>query len=191
MKHIGMFAVVGMTTLALAGCNRNPAQVSQQTLESNPAALEAAMKACSPAAQNGDAPSSSDCQHVGYAAYVVRSQYAAGVVGYDTAAMAITEYYEKTGKLPADNQDAGLSAPTAMVGNQGMARDVGSVTVGSAPGVITVKWSGGALAGRALVLTPRLPDNSRPRLCWKVDPKATTVPEMIRKLSPMIVSGCT
>lgn len=190
MKRTYMLAVVTFVVLALGGCNRSPAHASQETLESNPAALEAAMKACSADPQNGSAPSSNDCQHVEYAAYVVRSQYLAGVVGYDTAAMAIETYYGKTGKLPASNEQAGLPAPNAIAGDQGAAKDVDSVIVGSPPGAITVKWSGGALTGKALVLKPVVPGSSNPRLCWNVDPKATTVPEMIQKLSPTMVSGC-
>lgn len=94
MKRVGWFVVVGIAALVLSGCNRSPAHVSQQTLESNPAALAAAMKACSPDAKDGAPPSSSDCQHVGYAAYVVRSQYAGGMLGVGISITAIMEYYD-------------------------------------------------------------------------------------------------
>lgn len=186
MKRTYVFAFVAFVVLALGGCNRSPAHVPQQTLESDPTALEAAMKACSPGSQNGTAPSSSDCQHVEYAAFVVRSQYAAGIGAEGTASTQLMTKYAMGGKLPSSNAEAGLPAPTDL----DTGKYVGSVTVGPKPGLITVKWSGGALAGKVLVLTPRLPGGSHTQLCWNVDAAATTVPEMVRKLSPMIVGGC-
>ena len=186
MKRIGLLSVAGVIGLAAAGCNRNPVQVSQQTLESNPAALEAAMKACSPDTRNAAPRSSSDCQHVAYAAYTLGSQYAAGIGAEGTASTQLMTKYAMGVQLPSSNAEAGLPAPTDL----GAGKYVGSVTVGPKPGLTTVKWSGGALTGKVLVLTPRLPDGSHTQLCWNVDAAATTVPEMVRKMSPMIVGGC-
>lgn len=189
MKRGRLYVIVGFAGLMLAGCNRNPAQVSQQTLESNTTALEGATKSCDAAAEHGTPPSS-DCQHVAFAAYEVRSQYAAGMATEGTAAQAVSSYYIKTGTLPVSNEQAGLSAPSTVPGEQGVGKYVGSVTVGPTPGVIAVKWSHAALAGKSMVLVPELPGNSHPFLCWHVDSKATTVPGTVRQLLPGITAGC-
>jgi len=187
-KTATFIVVVTVGALAIGGCNKSPAAVSPKALETDPVALQAAMKACETTAQAGT-QSGSDCQHVGYTAYQLRSQYAAGLAAEYKAASGVRDYYEKSSKLPVSNDQVGLPAATTVPNGIEFVR---SVAVGPTPGAITVTWShtaAGMLADKTLVLAP-MESKRAPYLCWKIDP-SSTVPDVIRQMrGPTIVMGC-
>lgn len=71
-----------------------------------------------------------------YQDYTIRAQASEGPVLADGAKTAVAEYYSNTGVFPVSNTEAGLDAPTSIVGNY-----VSQVEVG-AGGVITVSYGG-------------------------------------------------
>lgn len=82
-----------------------------------------------------------------YQDYTVRTQVAEGAVMAEQVKRIVADYYSHNGKLPADNQSAGLKEPSAVNG-----RYVESVEISN--GVITITYGGGAnplIAGKALV----------------------------------------
>lgn len=69
-----------------------------------------------------------------YQDYTIRAQVSEGLNLAGGAKVAVTEYFQDRGTLPADNPTAGLAAATAISGNY-----VSQVNV--AAGVITVTYS--------------------------------------------------
>ena len=111
-----------------------------------------------------------------YSDYETRDQLAEGIDRAGIAAMAIGNYYGIYGKFPESTAQAESVEPwyaPKFDGPEGQRNEhVGSVTVGTAPGRITVVWSRGALAGEALVLVP----DPAGRPCFRLDIASTTVP---------------
>jgi len=111
---------------------------------------------------------------VAYSQYQTTSQLAEGLARAGVAALDVGYYRAAHGKLPTDNtqaESAGSEGPAF----SGSGKYVQSVTVGPAPGRITVLWSHGKLAGESLVLSPA---QQGPSYCYRVDP-ATTVPAAV------------
>ena len=87
-----------------------------------------------------------------YAEYTNRAKVSEGLQLAAGAKTAVSEYYSSIGSWPADNNEAGISAATTIVGN-----NVTGVAV--AAGVITISYTGlsAATCGTAtgnVVLTP-------------------------------------
>ncbi|MEJ2128762.1 MAG: pilin [Woeseiaceae bacterium] len=85
-----------------------------------------------------------------YQDYTIRAQVSEGLNLAGGAKAAVTEYYQDTGSLPADNMAAGLADPQQISGNY-----VASIFVDD--GVIVVTYGGQAhtiLSGNSIVLSP-------------------------------------
>jgi type IV pilus assembly protein PilA len=74
-----------------------------------------------------------------YQDYVIRSQVSEGINLVSAAKTAVAEYENNFGMFPADNTEAGLPAPTSIIGKY-------TTSVGVANGVITVTYGGSAPA---------------------------------------------
>ncbi len=86
-----------------------------------------------------------------YQDYTVRAKVSEGLQLSASAKTAVSETYQSTGILPADNAAAGMGAANTIVGN-----NVTSVTIG-ANGVITVAYAATvvpSVAAPTLTLTP-------------------------------------
>lgn len=181
MKRKTLFvAALAAGVVFLSGCS----QPSQQTIESNPAALQAAVEQCPVAF----APASKDCSHMQEAELKVIRQYAAGRLAEDAVASAVFDLYGRTQRLPVSNEQAG--APSSVPPT--VADLVRSVTVGPTPGVFTVTWSHTAiplLADKSLVLIP-VQSRRSPYLCWKIDPSSTVPPAVIQLPASTVLHEC-
>ncbi|MEX2495820.1 MAG: pilin [Woeseia sp.] len=89
-----------------------------------------------------------------YQDYTIRAQVSEGLNLAGGAKVAVTEYYQDRGTLPADNTAAGLAASGDIEGNY-------VSSVGVAAGVVTVTYSNvapqtanAAINGQTLILTP-------------------------------------
>lgn len=89
-----------------------------------------------------------------YQDYTIRAQVSEGLNLAGGAKVAVTEYYQDRGTLPADNPTAGLAAAGDIEGNY-------VASVGVAAGVVTVTYSNvapqsanAAINGQTLILTP-------------------------------------
>ncbi|MGA8203138.1 MAG: pilin [Woeseiaceae bacterium] len=89
-----------------------------------------------------------------YQDYTIRAQVSEGLQLSGGAKVAVTEYYQDRGTMPADNSKAGIAANTEIQGNYVSQVDV-------AAGVITVHYSATApqtanakIDGDTLLLTP-------------------------------------
>lgn len=80
MNRVGWLAVAGVAGLILAGCSRSPADVSLQTLESSPPALQAAKEWCAKTTPPAATDLSQECQRVAVATNAMK-KYAIGKVG--------------------------------------------------------------------------------------------------------------
>ena len=70
-----------------------------------------------------------------YLDYTIRSQIADGLQLATGAKNAVTEFYQDRGRMPANNDEAGLSASNTIQSNY-----VSSVAVGNQDGVITITF---------------------------------------------------
>ena len=109
-----------------------------------------------------------------YQDYVIRSQVAEGVVVSDNPKDAMWGFISTTGKMPADNDSAGLPQPTSITG-----KFVSSIDVAGGQMVITYSSTSPqraniALDGKTLILSPSL-GPSLGSIIWKCQP-AGTVP---------------
>ena len=108
-----------------------------------------------------------------YQDYLIRSQVSEGMTLASGAKTAVAETYANTGKMPADNAEAGLEAANKIKGKY-----VTQTAV--AAGVITSTFGGDAnakLSGKTLTLTPTDQDGSISWACTgdmdnKYKPKA-------------------
>lgn len=196
--------VIGITGLLLTGCSRSAQDSSksprassamttsaaQAPLVSNSQAFQAAATRCQKTTPRYSTALSSECAQVADAALALRRQYAAGIDLADTASMAIKALYTSSGKLPATNAGAGLSAPDALAAKNGAGKYVDSVTIGPTPGMITVIWAHGVLAGKKLVAVPMARSSAMPSLCWQVEDVGTTVPKITQQLGPSLTDQC-
>ena len=86
-----------------------------------------------------------------YQDYTIRAQVSEGLSLASGAKVAVTEYFQDTGNVPADNSTAGLAAAATITGKY-----VSSVTV--AGGVITVAYATSSahsdIQASSLLLTP-------------------------------------
>lgn len=188
---------------ALAGCNHTTPQAPQRPvsraqparaataaplLESNSVALQGAIAKCRQTTPRYTTDLPPGCAQVANAALAVRLQYAAGIDELNTATMEMRAAFVQTGHLPPSNattRDAALT-PSVAVGDAGTTR--ATLSVGPSPGLVTVTWSGGALAGERLVATPAARAPGGP--CWQIDPTATTVPISVQRLGPVMSNAC-
>jgi type IV pilus assembly protein PilA len=77
-----------------------------------------------------------------YQDYTIRAQVSEGLSLAAGAKAAVTEFYQDTGGMPADNSAAGLSADTTIVGNYVDQVGVGADSInGLAAGIIEVQYS--------------------------------------------------
>ncbi len=87
-----------------------------------------------------------------YQDYTVRTQASEGTVLASGAKTAVAEFYNNTGRLPANNTSAGMSAATSITGKY-----VSQVTV-STGGVVTARYNATnantAIQGKEVVLSP-------------------------------------
>lgn len=143
----------------------------------------AALGGCSGGGGNSDArtpaaaavlPHASHDPVTEYNQYRTTSQLAAGLLSAGMVAEEVKNYYEIHDKLPASDVQAGAVDTRRAAEFDGPGGGpAGSVSIGPAPGVITVTWASGVLAGKTLVLEP-VRMKRDPYLCWKVG-AATTV----------------
>jgi type IV pilus assembly protein PilA len=89
----------------------------------------------------------------GYQSYANRAKIIEGVLLAGPVKTAIHDYVVRSDRLPADNAEAGIAAPTEMRG-----RFVRSIAV--VDGVITVTFGDPALDGQTITLTPSDPDSN-------------------------------
>jgi len=89
-----------------------------------------------------------------YQDYIIRSQVSEGSTLADGAKTAVAEFYSNSGRMPAENESAGLSAAASITGTY-----VKSVEVKA--GIITATFSKSApqkantaIDGKTLVLSP-------------------------------------
>lgn len=204
MKHSAgaHFVTIGIVGLMLAGCGHNasnsphaarassPTPAPQVALASNLRAFQAAATGCQKTTPPYTTTLSPACAKVADAALTVRRQYAAGIEAADTASMAMQALYVRNGKLPTTNVAAGLAAPDVLAGTNSSDNYVGSVAIGPVPGVITVTWAHGVLAGDKLVAAPAPLSHATANLCWQVDAADTTVPKITQQLGPELTNGC-
>jgi len=95
-----------------------------------------------------------------YQDYTIRAQVSEGLNLSAGAKAAVTEYYQDTGRLPADNDDAGLVEPGAITGNY-----VSSVEVIDGEIVVTYgNAAHSALVGSSLVMSPD--SNATGQVAW-------------------------
>lgn len=104
MKRNGWFAMASVAGLALGGCGHSPADVSLQTLESNPAALQAAQEWCAKTTSPDATTLSGDCQRVAEAATAVK-KYAVGKVGAMKLDQEVQAYMLDNGVPPKSLED--------------------------------------------------------------------------------------
>ncbi|MDH3374065.1 MAG: pilin [Gammaproteobacteria bacterium] len=91
-----------------------------------------------------------------YQDYTIRAQVSEGLNLSGGAKAAVTEFYQDSGDLATDNNEAGLEAPGAIVGKYVTSVGVGTDGSGNA-GEIQVTYGGdvnAAINGDTLVLTP-------------------------------------
>jgi type IV pilus assembly protein PilA len=96
-----------------------------------------------------------------YQDYLVRAQASEGLVLASGARAAIWDFVSNTGRLPGNNQSAGLAMPVSISGNY-----VSSVAVGA--GMVNVTFGNDAnakIAGQVLLLSPRQGDGSLLWIC--------------------------
>lgn len=110
MKRIGWLAVAGVAGLALAGCRQSPADVSLQTLESNPAALQAAQEWCAKTTPPVATKLSDECQRVAVATNAMK-KYAIGKVGAMKLDQEVQAYMLDNG-APPKSLDALVDRPS-------------------------------------------------------------------------------
>lgn len=87
-----------------------------------------------------------------YQDYTIRAQVSEGLSLASGARTAVTEYFQNTGDLPTDNDEAGISEPTDIQGNY-----VESVTIGTPAGLIDAEFGGDAntaISGDSILLSP-------------------------------------
>jgi len=157
MRTVILFSTSIIAALALAGCTSHTA----------PSPVTNTLSALSPATHNPVAA---------YSDYETSSQLAEGLFLAGIAEGDIRDYHdEKRGKLPTNAAQAKSVEPHNYPKFDAPGKYVGSVAVGPTPGVVTVEWARGALAGESLVLVPERPGGSNPYLCFRVD-ASTTVP---------------
>lgn len=194
---------IGVMGLALAGCGHHADAPPPQARASQSAhalqndtpldmqAFQSAAAKCRMATPRYSTSLSPECAKVAETALAIRGQYADGIAGADAASDAIRARYALSpGELPTSNAAAGLAAPDALPAIDGIGRYVGSISIGPAPGAITVTWVRGALAGDKLAIVAAIPPDSSPMLCWKVDETTTTVREIVQQLGPDISGPC-
>ena len=154
MKKQTFITVAIASALALVGCTLHPAST-------------AVAATLSPATHNPVAEYSDPSE-----------QLADGLYHAGLAAMAIENYYVVYGKLPASTDQAESAEPwyAPKFDSPEAQRnvDADSVEVGPAPGVVTVTWARGELAGKSLALVPERPSALNP-ICFRVN-ASTTVP---------------
>jgi type IV pilus assembly protein PilA len=107
-----------------------------------------------------------------YQSYVIRSQVAEGVVVSDNPKDAVWGFIATTGRMPADNDSAGLPAASSITG-----KFISSISVAS--GLMTITYSStppqranSAIDQRTLVLSPTL-GPSLGSILWKCQPSGT------------------
>lgn len=140
--------------ITLAGCTSHPA----------PTPVAKAVSALTPSIHDPVAE---------YNQYRATSQLASGLLSAGMVAEEVKNYYEIHDKLPAGARTARAGDARKAAKFEGPGGPAGSVSIGPAPGVITVTWASGVLAGKTLVLEP-VRMKRDPYLCWKVG-AATTV----------------
>jgi type IV pilus assembly protein PilA len=93
-----------------------------------------------------------------YQDYTIRAKVTEGLGLASAGKTAISEFFATNGRLPANNDSAGMATAESISGN-----DVASVTVG-VNGVMSILFSGAApLGGATLLLTP---DTNGGRVRW-------------------------
>ena len=105
-----------------------------------------------------------------YQDYLVRTQASEGVTMMDGAKVGVTEFFANTGRLPTNNQSAGLPTGTSIAGKY-----VTSVLVGST-GIITSTFNSStantAIQGAQIELSPATTNGV---VIWACHPGATAV----------------
>ena len=156
MRTTLILPLAALVALALTGCtSHTPSNPVEQAL--------------------GVAPRVPKDPVAGYHQYQVTSQLAEGLYDAGVAVGDIHGYFDIRGKLPTsaemaesvESRDVDRLREALLAGKY-----VERAAIGPAPGVVTVTWGGGALAGKTLVLLPELGN----RLCFRVDSASTTVP---------------
>ena len=107
-----------------------------------------------------------------YQDYVIRSQVSEGIVVSDNPKDAMWGFISTTGKMPADNDSAGLPSPTSISGKFVQSIDVSG-------GQMTIVYSSTSpqranivLDGKTLILSPTL-GPSLGSILWKCQPTGT------------------
>lgn len=96
-----------------------------------------------------------------YQDYIVKAKLKKGEMDGRQAALAVEQYYHKTGRIPASLEQTKFTLPPN--------NDIGSVTVNSSTAVVKVTFSDspgeGRMAGKSLVFTPQQDDSGS--ISWK------------------------
>ena len=156
MRTSLILSIAAIAALALAGCTSHPA----------PTAVAAALSSAVPRPLDS------------YHEYEARSQLAEGLWLGGIAQMDVGYYFGLAGdgvRMPTSNAQAESAAGASQPKFDAPGKYVDSVTVGPAPGVVTIVWTRGLLAGKQLVLVPVRPTAAHPSLNWKIG-ASTTVP---------------
>jgi type IV pilus assembly protein PilA len=110
-----------------------------------------------------------------YQNYVIRAQVSEGVVVSDNPKDAVWGFVSTNGRMPADNNSAGLPAATSITG-----KFISQILVSSGQMVITYSSSSpqranAAIDGKTLVLSPTL-GAALGSIRWKCQPSGTVPP---------------
>ena len=92
----------------------------------------------------------------GYCAYTVRYTVTEGLSLASAGKRAVSEFFAQNGRLPINNEEAGMADPESISGNS-----VDKVQI--ANGVITVTFSTTGIAGSTINLTP---DSTGDKIMW-------------------------
>jgi len=113
-----------------------------------------------------------------YQSYVIRTQVSEGVTVADNPKDAVWGFISTTGRMPSDNDSAGLPQPTSITG-----KFVSSIDV--AGGLMTITFSStspqranAAIDGKTLILSPTL-GPSLGSILWKCQPAGTVPPQFL------------
>ncbi len=90
-----------------------------------------------------------------YQDYLIRAQVSEGMVAGNSAIVAVTEYYEAQGHLPANNSAAGLNSPEQIESKYVASVAVDSGTIRITFGAPPAQKTDVKLAGKTLLLTPK------------------------------------
>lgn len=115
-----------------------------------------------------------------YQDYAIRAQVSEGFVMASSAKVAVAEYYEAQGRLPANNSAAGLNSPEQIESKYVASVAVDSGTIRITFGAPPAQKTDAKLAGNTLVLTPQPSPTTLVWRCSSTDIAAKYFPSSCR-----------